>query len=270
MMQDMARFKAELGKKMTVGDKEVEIKLLVPLKAVQENFLFLSSKQGSEINVLLGDPQVSWQFDEEEMLQSYPGRYYTADQSGVVTNVQRKDDENDKNQGDLFNPIEPVVEDGAGEGIEENSPSEDGASDAEASVDNVEQVDSSIDDLVDNDTPEWMREGDDTEVSFESDESEEDGEQHEATVESQDEECTKGSTSYEVGKEALEQFILEHRPAFEDLPLDFPALLEKRLQENKTWREIANEAGMTSGQLSSRWSVYKKRVADQMKNGGAA
>lgn len=270
MMQDMARFKAELGKKMTVGDKEVEIKLLVPLKAVQENFLFLSSKQGSEINVLLGDPQVSWQFDEEEMLQSHPGRYYTADQSGVVTNVQRKDEENDENQGDLFSPIKSEGEEGSGEEIEENAASGDEASDADSSGDNVEQVDSSTDDSAENDTPEWMLEGDDTEVSFESDESEEDGEQHEVTTESQDEEDSKDGTSSEVGKEELEQFILQHRPAYEDLPLDFPALLEKRLQENKTWREIANEAGMTSGQLSSRWSMYKKRVAEQMKDGGAA
>ncbi|MCY7484303.1 hypothetical protein [Paenibacillus alvei] len=277
MMQDMARFKAELGKKMTVGDKEVEIKLLVPLKAVQENFLFLSSKQGSEINVFLGDPQVSWQFDEEEMLQSHPGRYYTADQSGVVTNVQRKDDENDENQGDLFSPIKSEGEEGSGEEIEENEASGDEARDADSSVDIVEQVDSSSDDSADSDTPEWMREGDDTEVSFESEQSEEaqtgmveEDEQQEVTTEGQDEEDSKEGTSSDVGKEELEQFILQHRPAYEDLPLDFPALLEKRLQENKTWREIANEAGMTSGQLSSRWSAYKKRVAEQMKDGGAA
>ncbi|MDT8980006.1 hypothetical protein RQP50_27630 [Paenibacillus sp. chi10] len=84
------------------------------------------------------------------------------------------------------------------------------------------------------------------------------------------EDTTAGSETESVDKEALEQFILQHRPAYEDLPLDFPALLEKRLQENKTWREIANEAGMTSGQLSSRWSMYKKRVQEQMKDGGAA
>lgn len=91
-----------------------------------------------------------------------------------------------------------------------------------------------------------------------------------ANDEAESNEDSSSEEAESVNKEALEQFILQHRPAYDDLPLDFPALLEKRLQENKTWREIANEAGMTSGQLSSRWSMYKKRVAEQMKDGGAA
>lgn len=240
--------------------------------------MFLTGKQKQKVIVALGDPQMVMQFSEEEMLRPFNGRYYTADQSGVVTNVQRKEEENDENQGDLFSPIKSEGEEGSGEEIEENAASGDEASDADSSGDNVEQVDCSSDDSADSDTPEWMREGDDTEVSFESEQSEEaqtgmaeeDGEQHEVTTESQNEGDSKEGTSSEVGKEELEQFILQHRPAYEDLPLDFPALLEKRLQENKTWREIANEAGMTSGQLSSRWSMYKKRVAEQMKDGGAA
>ncbi|MCY9541831.1 hypothetical protein M5X00_13835 [Paenibacillus alvei] len=108
-------------------------------------------------------------------------------------------------------------------------------------------------------------------VEFEQEQTENAGEDSEQSQQAEgNEETTAGSETESVDKEALEQFILQHRPAYEDLPLDFPALLEKRLQENKTWREIANEAGMTSGQLSSRWSMYKKRVAEQMKDGGAA
>ncbi|NEZ45467.1 hypothetical protein [Paenibacillus alvei] len=108
-------------------------------------------------------------------------------------------------------------------------------------------------------------------VELELEQEENAGEDNEQSQQAEgNEETTADSETESVDKEALEQFILQHRPAFEDLPLDFPALLEKRLQENKTWREIANEAGMTSGQLSSRWSMYKKRVAEQMKDGGAA
>lgn len=73
----------------------------------------------------------------------------------------------------------------------------------------------------------------------------------------------------DISKEELDQFILEHRPAYEDIPFDFPALLEKRLQENKSWREIASEVGMTTSQLSSKWNIYKKRVARQMQDGAA-
>ncbi|NEZ40292.1 hypothetical protein [Paenibacillus alvei] len=278
MMQDFARLDATLGKMTIVDETTAKIEMTFSVKDAQKNFMFLTGKQKQKVIVALGDPQMVMQFSEEEMLRPFNGRYYTADQSGVVTNVQRKDEENDENQGDLFSPIKSEGEEGPGEEIEENAASGDEASDADSSGDNVEQVDCSSDDSADSDTPEWMREGDDTEVSFESEQSEEaqtgmveeDGEQHEVTTESQNEEDSKEGTSSEVGKEELEQFILQHRPSYEDLPLDFPALLEKRLQENKTWREIANEAGMTSGQLSSRWSMYKKRVAEQMKDGGAA
>ncbi|WP_374019035.1 hypothetical protein ABU162_04610 [Paenibacillus thiaminolyticus] len=85
------------------------------------------------------------------------------------------------------------------------------------------------------------------------------------------EEADQGAAAEDVDKEELEKFILEHRPAYDDLPLDFPSLLEERLSLNTTWREIANKIGLTSGQFSTRWTAYKKRVAKQMKeNGGAA
>ncbi|WP_019420161.1 hypothetical protein [Paenibacillus sp. OSY-SE] len=278
-MQDMARFKAELGKKMTVGDKEVEIKLLVPLKAVQENFLFLSSKQGSEINVIFGDPQASMRFDEEEMLHPYRGRYFTADRSGVVTNIQRKDDdEDDENQGDLLeqNADGEETETDAGEEVEGEATPDETRGTPESGE--GEQEDST-EESVDSDTPEWMRESDNGEINFESEESgtdeagtsEEVSEQQETeNAEEQGTEDAANTASAEVDKEALEQFILEQRPVFDEIPIDFPALLEKRLNLNKTWREIANEAGMTSGQLSSKWSAYKKRAAEKMKDGGAA
>ncbi|BFH66224.1 hypothetical protein J27TS7_10700 [Paenibacillus dendritiformis] len=81
----------------------------------------------------------------------------------------------------------------------------------------------------------------------------------------------QGAAAEEVDKEELEKFILEHRPSYDDLPIDFPSLLEERLSSNTTWREIANKIGLTSGQFSTRWTAYKKRVAKQMKeNGGAA
>ncbi|AKG36120.1 hypothetical protein [Paenibacillus durus] len=79
----------------------------------------------------------------------------------------------------------------------------------------------------------------------------------------------------EVSKDALEAFILEDRPLFDDIefngqPIEFPALLELRLKENKTWKELAESNGMDRGQLAAKWSVYKKRAAKKMQGGGGA
>ncbi len=68
---------------------------------------------------------------------------------------------------------------------------------------------------------------------------------------------------------------MSERPIFTEIefngqPVPFPDLLEKRLNGNKTWRDVAGEAGMTSGQLTSRWSEYKKLVAKKMQGGGGA
>ncbi|MEI2395618.1 hypothetical protein V8V88_10165 [Paenibacillus phytohabitans] len=81
--------------------------------------------------------------------------------------------------------------------------------------------------------------------------------------------------SEDVDKERLDAFILADRPIFPEVeyngqPVPFPDLLEKRIKENKVWREIANENGMTSGQLSSRYNVYRKLAAKKMKGGGGA
>ncbi|MFF2909976.1 hypothetical protein [Paenibacillus sp. NPDC057934] len=81
--------------------------------------------------------------------------------------------------------------------------------------------------------------------------------------------------SEEVDKEQLDAFILANRPIFAEVeyngqPVPFPDLLEKRLKENKVWREIANENGMTSGQLSARYNTYRKLAAKKMKDGGGA
>lgn len=46
MIKDYAKFSATIAKGIKVGDADVEVKLLVPLRVMQENFLFLSSNQG--------------------------------------------------------------------------------------------------------------------------------------------------------------------------------------------------------------------------------
>jgi DNA-directed RNA polymerase specialized sigma24 family protein len=73
-----------------------------------------------------------------------------------------------------------------------------------------------------------------------------------------------------VDKEELEEYILKVRPNFDDIPVDFPTLLQQRREEGKTWMQIAKSIGLTSGQITTKWTAYKKMVAKQMRNGGAA
>ncbi|ODA07338.1 MULTISPECIES: hypothetical protein [Paenibacillus] len=73
-----------------------------------------------------------------------------------------------------------------------------------------------------------------------------------------------------VDKDELEEYILKVRPNFDDIPVDFPTLLQQRREEGKTWMQIAKSIGLTSGQITTKWTAYKKMVAKQMRNGGAA
>jgi len=65
----------------------------------------------------------------------------------------------------------------------------------------------------------------------------------------------------------IESVILAERPFFEDIPYDFPTLLERR-KGGETWMQIAGTLGIASTKLSAAWSKYKKRVAEH--RGGAA
>ncbi|WP_108994263.1 hypothetical protein [Paenibacillus agaridevorans] len=65
----------------------------------------------------------------------------------------------------------------------------------------------------------------------------------------------------------VETIILTEKPVFEDIPFDFPTLLERK-KLGETWMDIANSLGTRSTVLSAAWTKYKKRVADS--RGGAA
>jgi hypothetical protein len=65
----------------------------------------------------------------------------------------------------------------------------------------------------------------------------------------------------------VESIILTEKPQFEDIPYDFPALLQRK-KSGETWMDIANSIGTRSTVLSAAWTKYKKRVQEQ--RGGAA
>ncbi|WP_342576419.1 hypothetical protein [Paenibacillus sp. FSL M8-0142] len=276
MGKDFAKLTGELAKGIKIGESSIEIKLTFPLKAALPHLVFLSNNQGEELNVFLGDPQMSFDFDEEDddAYKLYTGgRRVTADASGVVTSVEQP--EKDENQAEL--PLdEPGTgeesvrsEDQAGDPVGEppagDTPAEEGdeLSDYEKGImgDGIAQEGS--------DLPEWMQ-GDaqssrDQEMSFEDTDqrSGEDGAAADA-----EEKQTAGDV--EISSEELEQYILSQRPSFPDLQLDFPRLFERKRKDGVTWREIAKEVGMTSGQLSGKISKYKEEVKKEMMSHGVA
>ncbi len=277
MGKDFAKLTGELAKGIKIGESSIEIKLTFPLKAALPHLVFLSNNQGEELNVFLGDPQMSFDFDEEDdAYKLYTGgRRVTADASGVVTSVEQP--EKDENQAEL-----PLEEPGTGEEADrgedqagdpegeppaEDTPAEDGdeLSDYEKGIMGEGTA------LEGSDLPEWMKEPEgeqppsDREMSFEDTDQElgEDG-----TAAAAEENQTAGDV--EISPEELEQYILSQRPSFPDLQLDFPKLFERKRKDGVTWREIAKEVGMTSGQLSGKISKYKEEVKKVMMSHGVA
>ncbi|WP_339314618.1 hypothetical protein [Paenibacillus sp. FSL R10-2734] len=80
-----------------------------------------------------------------------------------------------------------------------------------------------------------------------------------------------------MSKDELEAFILANRPIYDDIeingtPILFSELLQERLEQNKTWKEIAQEKEVSPSVLSAKWGAYKKWVERKMMkgDGGAA
>lgn len=267
MGQDHAKFTAKIAKGINIKESNVELKLLIPLKAAQDYLIFLSSNQGEKVNVFLGDPQGSFDFGDDEedaMYQKFTGRYVTTDNSGVVTKVEKPDgQEDDENQQTLFG--QELEGDPAANKSEGEAPEGDGDSDPD-------QAGSGLDEEV----PDWMTDGDGGgEMDFTDDgnpqeqgtsEDELTDYEREIMGESSDDQ-TDGAA--EISKEQLEQYILQNRPAIPDMEFDFPELLEKRYQ-GTTWLTLSKELGVSSGQLSTKFKKYKEEVEKLMKGDGAA
>ncbi|MGW8822248.1 hypothetical protein ACWGNU_08995 [Paenibacillus lautus] len=272
MVKNFAKFTATMGKGIKVGDSDVEIKLTLPLKVVQENFLFLSTNQGEKINVFLGDPQMAFDFDEDEddAYKIYQGgRRVTADASGVVTSVEQSDE----NQAELN------FEESGSEGSAEHSggQAEDPAGDPPPVVEEDELNDYEKEVMGEgstqegSDLPEWMQEQQqEQEQSRGQEMSFEDADQDPEANKNSETEESRASSDEEISKEELEEYILAQRPSFPDHPLDFPELLKRKRTEEVTWRELASSVGMTSGQLNGKYAKYKEAVKQEMKSNGVA
>ncbi|WP_408893479.1 hypothetical protein [Paenibacillus taichungensis] len=280
MTNGMVKFSAEVAKGISVGTKDVTIKLLIPLAAVESRLSALAKMQEKEVMVYLGDPQGAFDFDDEErdpMYDTWQGRRVTTDASGVVTRVEGTGEpERDENQAQLFGPAEPSTD--------QEQPTGDG--DGQPTVPPTGEDESGSDpndpygDNDDNDIPDWMKGVDDRpgskEMDFSSGASESEPDQpsdQQQEVKQDPPAGDKANPPAEIGKEELELFILNQRPIFDDIkladaPADFPALLQQR-NSGKTWMEISKEINVPSGQISTKYGLYKKRVTKMMQDGVA-
>ena len=127
--------------------------------------------------------------------------------------------------------------------------------------------------------PDWMQEGDNPTGEKEMDFGDPIGPNGEDKYNKGDQNSNSGeqdgsnadpSAAVVIDKDELENYILTNRPTFEDIPFDFPTLLRQRKEDGKTWMDISRETGVPSTQISSKYSMYKKRVTQMMKDGGAA
>lgn len=277
----MVKFSAEVAKGISVGTKDVTIKLLIPLAAVESMLSSLAKMQEKEVMVYLGDPQAAFDFEDEEerdpMYNTWNGgRRVTTDASGVVTKIEGQGEENDENQAELFdgegNPEKPE-----GDGNEQDGDASQVPPEGEGErISEEGSGEPPTDDL-----PDWMRDegtGDSEpkEMNFSSDDGEGDQQppgDSQQVVQTEPPAGDKEVVKREIDKEQLEKFILSQRPIFEDIkladaPADFPALLQQR-NEGKTWMEISKEINVPSGQISSKYGAYKKRVTKMMQDGVA-
>lgn len=203
------------------------------------------------------------------MYRPWTGRRVTTDASGVVTSVEQSDEQKDENQ------VELDFEE-SGEGATEHS---DGKAEDPAGTHRRQRKANELNDEKEimgegstqegSDLPEWMQEQQHEEKSDGQEMTFEDSDQDTATDGVSEAEETQAFDE-EISKEELEQFILKERPSFEDIPLDFPLFLEKRLNEGKTWVEISKIAGIPSSQIQPKWKKYKEMVTKMMRDGGAA
>jgi hypothetical protein len=273
MGQDYAKFTAEIVKDFKTGDN-IELKLRIPLKQGLPHLIFLAQHQSKEVNVFIGDPQMAFNFSDEEedaMYQKFTGRYVTTDASGVVTKVEEK--EEDENQTKLFDENgQPVI---ASEGQETGEGEQSEVTDQQDGEDTAEGATERDEDLSD-DLPEWMKDGSGPEMNFTDDgqgdsvTAPEDEEPPAGETEpGQDESEVHQETTGEITKEQIEEYILQQKPIFPDIELDFPQLVEKR-RNGATWLKLAKELGIPSSQLSTKYSKYKNKVKDLMQGAGVA
>ncbi|MDT9719161.1 hypothetical protein QVE09_09630 [Paenibacillus sp. ClWae2A] len=285
MTNGMVKFSAEVAKGISVGTKDVTIKLLIPLAAVESRLSALAKMQEKEIMVYLGDPQGAFDFDDEENDPMYntwnSGRRVTTDSSGVVTQIEKPGSapDQDENQAQLFGPAEAPIdqEQPTGEGDDKPTVPPTGADDPGTDPNDP------YGDNDNNDIPDWMKDGGDDqsgtkEMDFSSSDGSEGDQEPQADPQHDGNEdppaSDKDSAPAEIDKEKLEQFILAQRPIFDDIkladsPADFPALLQQRKVEGKTWLEISKEMNIPSSQISSKFNAYKKRVTKMMQDGVA-
>lgn len=120
------------------------------------------------------------------------------------------------------------------------------------------------------------QDGESGETAPEDEQQEEDGGQEPEDGEEVGERAGDGEEEPDpdVSKGELEEFILEVKPSFQDIPFDFPGILSRKRESGESWVEIAKGLNTSSSKLQVSFTAYKKRVKrmihEQRDDNGAA
>lgn len=117
--------------------------------------------------------------------------------------------------------------------------------------------------------------GEQTEVDFEDDPNhdpepeDDDNQDPEPDVDPAADADPEGDPAGEVDPQELKRYILSVRPRWDDIPYDFPEMLERKDAEGLKWHDLSGELKIPSTVLQAAYGKYKKRCKEQMLNGAA-
>lgn len=235
-MGSFAKFNATLLK-VNAG-KTSQIVLQLQHKDLAKNYLSLIESVGDEVQIAIGNPQAS--MEEYGVTVPERGRVVGTIGPGGVVETAKLEGEGQVELEDV--PGEP----------DEDAPE----APYEVGDEDVEDEGGSFEDMTFDEDADGAES--DAQELVEHSEQGEDGEGEKGTYE-----VAEDDQYNMIEPEMVEEFILRKRPAFEDIPYDFPALLERR-KNGERWLDISSSIGVTSGTLQGAWSKYKTKVKQQI------
>lgn len=223
--------------------KQTKIEIVLPEGTSFAKIAEIARFRGERVNIVLGNPQVEMNFNNDELRTPRTGMKVTADASGFVQKVEGTPEEGN----DLFNQEQPSDQADAEQGPD----AEQDEADVAPEID-FENDEAYSEEQQDPDDSEDVEPGD-SESEPESGEPEESGDP-----------SGEDASGEEPSKEEVEAYILSEKPRFEDIGFN-PDLYEYKKETGRTWMEVASENKMSSSELQRELGKYRKRIAAILK-----
>ncbi|WP_438447432.1 hypothetical protein [Gorillibacterium sp. sgz5001074] len=247
------KLKVKVGP-VTVDENKIVFKFLAPADMDLNKVVEIMRNKGKEIELRYGDNQITM----EECGVTVPerGRIVGTIGPGGVVETAKMEEGGQVELEDVTEAQEPAEKATAYPSCPKCSfILEEGATECPNCQEPREFEEMNFDDT---DEEEAVEHGD----GVESDE--EDADEHSEPERGSEAEDPDQTILEGIDKEAVEEYILENKPAFDGITYDFPALLEQKRRDGKTWLQISSAIGVKSRVLSIAWREYKTKVAQQM------